>query len=51
MKDIPGYENLYAVTSCGKVWSYYKKDFIALNNKKSGYKEALLSKNGVRKHY
>lgn len=51
MKDIPGYENLYAVTSCGKVWSYHKKDFIALNNKKSGYKEALLSKNGVRKHY
>jgi len=21
-KDIPGYEGLYAVTTCGKVWSY-----------------------------
>ncbi|MBQ8763120.1 MAG: hypothetical protein IJZ07_03355 [Clostridia bacterium] len=22
MRDIKGYEGLYAVTSCGKVWSY-----------------------------
>lgn len=22
MKDIKGYEGLYAVISCGKVWSY-----------------------------
>lgn len=28
MKDIKGYEGLYAVTSCGKVWSYRSKKFI-----------------------
>ena len=22
MKDIKGFEGLYAITSCGKVWSY-----------------------------
>jgi hypothetical protein len=33
------------------VWSYYRKKFIALNYKKCGYIEALLSKDGVRKHY
>lgn len=51
MRDIPGYEGLYAVTSCGKVWSYYRKKFIAFNHTKNGYLEALLSKGGVRKHY
>lgn len=28
MKDIPGYEGLYAVTSCGKVWSYRSQKFL-----------------------
>ena len=28
MKDIAGYEGLYAVTSCGKVWSYKRKMFL-----------------------
>jgi hypothetical protein len=28
MKDIVGYEGLYAITSCGKVWSYKSKRFI-----------------------
>lgn len=28
MKDIKGYEGLYAVTSCGKVWSYKNKRFL-----------------------
>lgn len=51
MKDIPGYENCYAITEDGQVWSYYRKKFIALNYKKNGYIEALLSKGGVRKHY
>lgn len=27
MRDIPGYEGLYAITSCGKVWSYKRKIF------------------------
>ena len=29
MRDIPGYEGLYAVTSCGKVWSHKFKKFMA----------------------
>lgn len=27
-KDIPGYEGLYAVTTCGKVWSYLGQKFL-----------------------
>ena len=29
MKDIPGFEREYAVTSCGKVWSHKSKKFLA----------------------
>ena len=29
MKDIKGYEGLYAVTEDGKVWSYKSKKFLA----------------------
>lgn len=29
MKDIQGYEGLYAITSCGKVWSYITQKFLA----------------------
>lgn len=29
MKDIQGYEGLYAITSCGKVWSYMTQKFLA----------------------
>lgn len=28
MKDIKGFEGLYAITSCGKVWSYKRKKFL-----------------------
>lgn len=28
MKDIKGYEGLYAITSCGKVWSYKRNKFL-----------------------
>ena len=28
MRDIKGYEGLYAITSCGKVWSYRKNKFL-----------------------
>ena len=51
MKDIQGYEGCYAITEDGQVWSYYSNRFIALSHKKDGYKEALLSKGGIRKHY
>lgn len=29
MKDIKGYEGEYAITSCGKVWSYITQQFLA----------------------
>lgn len=37
MKDIKGYEGLYAVTSCGKVWSYHSCGFIAQRLNNNGY--------------
>lgn len=38
MKDIKGFEGLYAVTSCGRVWSYRKQKFLSLNkNRENGY--------------
>ena len=37
MKDIKGYEGLYAITSCGKVWSYRRKKFLKLRADQDGY--------------
>jgi hypothetical protein len=37
MKDIKGYEGLYAVTSCGKVWSYRKNKFLKPLTHNNGY--------------
>ena len=51
MKDIKGYEGLYAVTSCGKVWSYRSKKFLKLGKNYWGYKQAILSKNGKTKAF
>lgn len=49
MKDIKGYEGLYAVTSCGKVWSYRSKIFLKPKVRKDGYLEVSLSKKNERK--
>ena len=38
MVDIIGYEGLYAITSCGKVWSYRSKKFLKPTNNRDGYK-------------
>lgn len=46
MREIKGYEGLYAVTSCGKVWSYKRQKFIATRFDKDGYIRVNLSKNG-----
>ena len=46
MKDIKGYEGLYAVTSCGKVWSYRKKIFLKPRINKSSYCQVCLYKDG-----
>ena len=51
MKDINGYEGLYSVTSCGKVWSYNRKKFLKPSRTKDGYLQVELCKNGVGKKY
>ena len=51
MRDIPGYEGLYAVTSCGKVWSYRKKKFLKPCQVGRGYLQVSLSVNGVVKQF
>ena len=49
MKDIPGFEGLYAITEDGKVWSYYKNDFLKnIYNPKTQYYTVHLHKNGIR---
>ena len=50
MKDIKGYEGLYAVTEDGQVWSYRSKRFLKLGVV-NGYLQAHLSSNGKRKTY
>ena len=37
MRDIPGYEGLYAVTSCGRVWGHKSKKFLKQHNNGHGY--------------
>lgn len=32
MRDVIGFEGLYAVTSCGKVWSYKRKRWLKTND-------------------
>ena len=46
MKDIIGYEGLYAITSCGKVWSYRSKKFLKPLSNNKGYLFVQLRKNG-----
>ena len=38
MKDIKGYEKMYAATKDGRIWSYRTKDFMAQYPSKEGYK-------------
>ena len=49
MKDIKGYEGLYAITSCGKVWSYKSQKFLKPTKGTCGYLQIVLHKNGERK--
>ena len=46
MKDIIGYEGLYAITSCGKVWSYRSQKFMKPRKDKDGYLLVNLHKEG-----
>lgn len=51
MKDIANYEGLYAVTSCGKVWSYRNKRFLTPRKSKKGYLTVLLCNKGAAKEF
>lgn len=51
MKEIDNYEGLYAVTSCGKIWSYRNKRFLTPRKNKKGYLSVLLCNNGVEKDF
>lgn len=51
MKPIKDYEDLYAITSCGKVWSYRRQKFLSLGKDKDGYLLVGLHKDGVRKTF
>ena len=51
MKDVVGYEGLYAVTSCGKVWSYKRKKFLEPKDNGKGYLYVTLCKDGQKKMY
>ena len=50
MKDIKNYEGLYAITSCGKVWSYRRKKFLK-PGKINGYLQVCLRKDKEKKQF
>lgn len=57
LKDIEGYEGLYAVTKTGEVWSYpkihgnalWKGFWLKHATEKTGYKFVILAKNKIHK--
>ena len=51
MKDVVGYEGLYAVTSCGRVWSYKSKKFLKPYTDCNGYLKVKLCKDNEMKQY
>ena len=51
MKDIKGYEGLYAATSCGKIWSYRRHKFLKPRKQRDGYLLVNLYRDGVQKTY
>lgn len=51
MRDIPGYEGLYAVTSCGKVYSYKRQKFLKACGEKDDYQIVWLCKDGEGKSW
>ena len=51
MKDIVGYEQEYAVTEDGRIWSYKTKRFLSPGKHKGGYLQVALWKNNKPKYY
>lgn len=46
MRDVKGYEGIYSVTSCGKVWSHRNKKFLSPAKIAGGYLAVCLCKDG-----
>ena len=51
MKNIKGYEGIYGITSCGKVWSYRNECFLKPRANNKGYLIVGLCKHGQSKMY
>ena len=51
MKDVVGYENIYGITSCGRVYSYKSKKFLKPVKNNAGYSIVCLHKDGEQKNY
>ena len=51
LRDIPGYEGLYAATKDGRIWSYKRKIFLKHSKNKKGYHLVCLCKDGVQKNF
>lgn len=51
MKDIEGFEGLYAVTDEGQVWSYKRKIYLRPQMVGCGYCQVCLYKNGEQRRY
>jgi hypothetical protein len=46
MRDVVGFEGLYKVTSCGKIWGVKREKFLSPAGGKGNYQMVCLSKNG-----
>ena len=51
MRDISGYEKLYAATEDGRIYSYRSKRFLKPSDNGHGYYQVALCKDGIRKNY
>ena len=51
MRDVVGYENIYGITSCGKVYSYKSKKFLKPKHNVNGYLMVALYRDGQKKWY
>ena len=45
MRDIPGYEGLYAATRDGRIWSYRSKKFLSSSGEENNYQVVCISVN------
>ena len=49
IRDIQGYESLYAVSDDGRVWSKIRQKWLKVADNGKGYLKVILCKNGERK--